>query len=165
MKTTLIILSVLGVYLIQTPNKMKEISKNNMSVKWHIKEDLIHLEMKAPTKGWVAIGFNEDQYLAGAYLLMGHISNGLVEVVEHYTEHPGKYQPIQNYGIKSRILNPMGAETSTGTLVKFSLPINAGSKYHKNLISGSDWVLILAYSQDDDFQHHSIMRTSVKIKL
>jgi hypothetical protein len=161
----LLIICIALLFIIQESDPMKEIKKNNMSVKWKIEKDIIHFEMQAPTEGWVAIGFNETASLTGTYLLMGRIRDGRAEVMEHYTDKPGSYRPISDYGISSRTKAITGTESGDFTRLKFSLPVAAASKYHKELLPGTKWTLLLAFSLADDFQHHSIMRTSLEIKL
>ena len=143
----------------------KAISKSNMNVSWHYVNDRIFFEMDAPTDGWVTIGFNTQSGTTGAYLLMGNIVSGKVNVVEHYTKSPGNYTPITKLGAKSQVENIEGIEKSNHTLIKFSLPIKALSKYQKDLSEGSKYTMIIAYSREDDFQHHSMMRTSANVKL
>ena len=146
-------------------NGDKEISKNKMNVSWRFEKGRIFFEMDAPTDGWVTVGFNTQSGTTGAYLLMGNIVNGKVNVVEHYTKSPGDYSPITELGAKSQVENIGGIEKSNHTLIKFSLPIKALSKYQKELSEGSEYTMIIAYSREDDFQHHSMMRTSTNVKL
>ena len=54
--------------------------------------------MKAPTDGWIAVGFNTHSGIKGAYLLMGNIINKKVNLIEHYTISPGKYSAISKLG-------------------------------------------------------------------
>ena len=144
---------------------MNSVTKNDMTVNWQYQNDRIHFEMSAPTDGWVTIGFNTGSGMIGAYLLMGHIVNGHTNIVEHFTSSPGNYQPISNYGVPSAVQNISGREAPKRTTLKFSLPIQATSQYQKDLTENMEYTMILAFSREDDFQHHSMMRTSVNIKL
>lgn len=146
-------------------NSDKSISKNKMKVNWHYKNDRIHFEMSAPTDGWVTIGFNTTSGTKGAYLLMGNIINGKPNVEEHYTLSPGNYKTISSLEEIPQVKDAMGDENFNTTTLKFSLPTKAGNKYQKDLSEGNEYTMIIAYSQEDDFQHHSIMRTSVNVKL
>jgi hypothetical protein len=165
MKTLIICIAMLSIRLFHQQTNMKEVSKNNMTVKWKIEHELILFEMEALTDGWVAIGFNETNSLTGTYLLMGRVKNGKTEVVEHYTSNPGSYKPIVQYGVASQITNISGNESGNFTRLKFAIPVKVASKYHKELMPDTEWTLLMAYSLEDDFQHHSIMRTSIDIKL
>lgn len=96
---------------------------------------------------------------------MGNVKNGNPDLVEHYTSSPGKYNPITDLGAMASVKNISGTENSSGTTILFSLPIKAVSKYQKNLDEGLMYNMIFAYSREDDFEHHSMMRTSKKIEL
>lgn len=146
-------------------NISKIVSKNKMNVSWHFENERIYFEMSAPTDGWVTIGFNAQSETTGAYLLMGNIINGKVNVVEHFTESPGNYSPITKLGAESQVDNIEGIEKNNNTLINFSLPKKAFSKYQKDLLEGNEYTMIIAFSREDDFQHHSMMRTSEIVKL
>ncbi len=143
----------------------KEVSKNQMTVSWEHKEERIHFKMTAPTSGWVTIGFNTTASMSGAYLLMGRMVNGKAELVEHYTISPGNYKPITSLGANAAVQNVNGSESNKQTTIQFSLPVEGTNKYARQLKSGSEYAMTLAYSREDDFQHHSMMRTSVNVKL
>ena len=143
----------------------KVVKKNSMTVQWYYANDRIHLEMEAPTNGWVAIGFHEEASLADAYLIMGAVNEGRVVVEEHYTHQPGSYQSIQSLNGTNWIEMPDGDETNQKTRVAFSLPLRAPDQYRKSLQPGQTYHFTLAYSREDDFQHHSMMRTSLCITL
>jgi hypothetical protein len=143
----------------------KEIVKNKMKVSWHYEGDRIFFEMSAPTDGWVTIGFNTTSGIKDAYLLMGNVVKGELQVVEHYTLSPGNYKTINSLGEASQVKDIKGEENSNRTTLNFSLPIKAKSKYQKELSEGTEYTLIMAYSQEDDFEHHSIMRTSANVEL
>jgi hypothetical protein len=144
---------------------MKHLTKNGMNVQWHYRNERVFFEMSAPTEGWVTIGFNITLGTEGAYLLMGNVVNGKPAVIEHYTISAGNYKPITSLGAPANVQDVKGSETNTSTTLNFSLPIKATSNYQRDLTEGSQYTMIIAYSQEDDFQHHSIMRTSISIKL
>ncbi len=143
----------------------KTVSKNEMKVSWYYKNDSIFFEMSAPTDGWVTIGFNDSSEITGTYLIMGNVINGKPNVVEHYTLSPGNYKSLSDLGEKPHVGNIMGDENSGITTLKFSLPITPKSKYHRDLTEGNAYTMTIAYSLEDDFQHHSVMRTSINVKL
>lgn len=143
----------------------KEVHKNGMIIRWHYQGNRILIEMSAPTNGWVTVGFNDQDRIKGAYLLMGRVLNKQAEVVEHYTIASGNYRSIEALGVKSAVQQIFGEQKDGKTRLKFSLPIEAPTKYQKSLKKGQGWIMILAYSSDTNFQHHSRMRTSLKVIL
>lgn len=143
----------------------KTLTKNGMTVSWLYQQDRIYFELEAPTEGWIAIGFNSTNVLPGSYLLMGNLIAGKPEVVEHYTLRPGDYRPVSELGGSAQIRDVSGTESEGKTRIRFSVPIESRNQYAKNLVEGSSWTLHMAYSQEDDFQHHSRMRTAVEVQL
>jgi len=144
---------------------MNTISKNGMKVSWRHTQDRVFFETSAPTDGWVTIGFNTHSGTKGAYLIMGNVVKGKVNIVEHYTLSHGNYKSVSALGASSQVKNIAGYQNTNTTILEFSLPIKPLSKYQKNLSKGKNYTIILAYSQEDDFLHHSIMRTSINVKL
>jgi hypothetical protein len=145
------------------PNR--EVEKNGMLMRWYYQHDSIHLEVRAPTRGWVTVGFNEKESMSGAYLLMGRVRNGRAEVVEHYTHSSGNYQPITTLGESSLISTVEGEELDHTTVIRYAIPIHPPTRYRKDLAPGNSYFMTLAFSREDDFQHHSMMRTSVNVTL
>lgn len=141
------------------------IERNGMIVSWAYEGDRIQFEMEAPTTGWIAIGLNEKAGLPGSYLLMGRITSGKTEVVEHYTLAPGDYQPLSTLGAEIAIEGVSGQEGQGISRIQFSLPIAPGNDYAKKLEPGLRYTMHMAYSRVDDFQHHSMMRTAANVKL
>lgn len=147
------------------PFQENRISKSGMELQWSYIQDQIHFKIKAPSDGWLAIGFNPNEGITDSYLLMARVIDGRVEVVEHYTLSPGNYKSLEKLGGQSLVQNQKGWEKESSTEVEFSIPINAQTKYRYDLSPGKEYKLILAYSREDDFKHHSMMRTSTNIKL
>lgn len=165
MKQTTLIFMVVLINMACNAQKVKTVKKNKMTVNWHFEDNRIYFEMTAPTNGWVTVGFNTKSGTSGAYLLMGNVINSKANLVEHYTKCPGNYSPISRFGADPQVENIEGVQEAEKTTIRFSLPTVSLSKYQKDLSEGKEYYMIIAYSQEDDFQHHSIMRTSVNVKL
>jgi DOMON domain len=144
---------------------MQTISQNGMTVTWYHQNERIYFGVSAPTEGWVAIGFNFSDDIKGTYLLMGNVINDKPNVVEHYTVSAGNYKPLTAFAVLSQVQHIEGAENKNNTVLNFSIPVKAKSKYQKDLSPGLKYVLHIAYSRKDNFQHHSMMRTTVNISL
>ncbi len=142
-----------------------KVEKNDMLVRWKVLETTIHMEMTAPTNGWVAIGFNTKEGLSGTNLVMACVQDGKVIVEGYYTKEPGNYQPTLQLGGQNGVSNTNGVEKASFTKVTFELALHMEDGFHHELKKGEEYHLLMAYSQSDDFKHHSIMRTSDIIKL
>jgi DOMON domain len=144
---------------------MQKIAQNGMTVSWYHQNDRIYFGMSAPTNGWLAIGFNVSDDIKGTYLLMGNVVDGKANVIEHYTVGVGNYKPLTAFAVPLQVKHVEGVEDKKITVINFSLPANANNKYQKDLSPGLKYILHIAYSQEDDFHHHSMMRTSINISL
>ena len=144
---------------------IKQEVANRMAVRWEVKGDKISFELSAPEHGWVAIGFNDGKELKGTHLIMATVKDGKAIALDYYIHAPGKYQPITELGGKGIVRDVDGDEGFSGTQIRFTLPLNHDAQYYLPLQEGKEYHLLMAYSMEDDFDHHSIMRTAVNIKL
>ena len=146
-------------------NTVGTVRKNNMVVQWLFEKENICFKMEAPTKGWVAIGFNTKETLTGTNLIMGAVENDFYRVDDRYIIGPGNHKNTLEIGGKEAVSSIHGNEQNGTTSIFFTVPINAIDKYHQDLTKGKTIYLLMAYSMVDDFEHHSIMRTTIKITL
>jgi hypothetical protein len=161
----LFLISLLAFSMTNQLHTPQQIEKNGMVVSIEHLGDSIRFQLEAPTEGWIAIGFNETDQLKGNYLIMGTVRNGKVWVEEHHTFAPGDFRSYADLGIKSSVSHPVGTEKEGITRISFQLPIKSSHPLGKDLIENKVYTLLMAYSREDDFRHHSIMRTTVRIRL
>ncbi|MEQ9301728.1 MAG: DOMON domain-containing protein [Cyclobacteriaceae bacterium] len=140
------------------------IIKQQLQVNWRASDGQVHFDLTAPTAGWVAIGLNSGDELTGTYLIMTRVVEGQAEVVEHKVMSPGVYRPFHELGAETAVSNVHGSERKGNTTVSFSLPELNASPLAMPMQEGQSYMLLMAYSISDDFQHHSIMRTSEVIQ-
>lgn len=144
---------------------LKQVSRYDMQVNWKFVKEKIRFEVSAPTKGWMAIGFNEEPHLKGTYLLMMIMRDGIPTVEEHYTFEHGDYRSFSSENISTSVLEKSGSEFFGRTRITFELPLVPKNQFARNLSEGTYYHMVMAFSRDDDFQHHSMMRTTVRITL
>jgi hypothetical protein len=139
--------------------------KNGMEIRWKfLPNKQLEIRLSAPTNGWLAIGFNTKSGLKGTNLIMATIKNAEVEIEDHYIIAAGDHQKVEDLGGKNHLLEFSGTESLTETKIIFTLDTQADDHHH-HLKAGHEYFILLAYSRSDDFDHHSTMRTEVKLKL
>lgn len=143
----------------------KSVEQRGMEVRWRFLENQIELEMVAPTTGWVAIGFNHRSGLTGTNLIMGSVVGDETILSDQYVALPGDHRPISEIGGESWLQVEEAEETASRTRIRFFLPHNQSDKWHPALAPGQKIYLLMAFSREDDFAHHSIMRTEITIEL
>ncbi|MFK7969092.1 MAG: DOMON domain-containing protein [Bacteroidia bacterium] len=144
---------------------MSSITKNDMTVRWEQQGEFLRFELEAPTQGWLAIGFNPKDQLAHTQLIMACVEQGKPKVEDFWVLAPGDYRPVSSLQGKAATTQVEGKESTRGTTMSFYVPIQAVDRYHYDLHGHTSFNLLMAYSQSDDFMHHSIMRTSVTVSL
>ncbi len=150
---------------IVTPTN-NSITKNGMTVEWTFKdENQINFKLTSPSNGWVAIGLNTKKQLVGSNLIMVGVSEKHEVISDRYIISIGNHQSIEDLGGKASTQLLSAKNDNGGTTVEFTLSTKATDAYHLNLEKGKKIHLIMAYSHDDDFMHHSAMRTSLEIIL
>lgn len=143
----------------------KSITVKGMNFTWHFDEDFLHGKVSAPTKGWVAIGFNKHIDLAGTNLIMAAAEKDFFKIEDRYIVAPANHKSILELGGSEGITKGFCRESNGLTEMYFSIHRSVNDKFHHELNEGEYIFILLAYSQEDDFTHHSTMRTSIQIKL
>ena len=129
-----------------------------MEMDWQWEEDSIWVQLTAPTDGWLAIGFNSKNDIVGADLLMFSVQNKQLITSDQYVTGAGVHPEDQALGGQNNIRLISGNEQGNKTLVRFKIPTKGDSKLDFAHTPDAPFWLILAYSLEDDFEHHSIMR-------
>ena len=164
---TLIICTLMNLAFESTDPSQKEkmATSNGMIMTWNIHGDQADITLHSPRQGWVAVGFNTKRALAGSMLIMCRVVDGKAEVVEHYVLAPGDYRPVNELGSSPIVSGISGMENEDGTTISFTVPLGFSGPHHVQLLAGQQYALHMAYSMEDDFQHHSISRTLEQITL
>lgn len=143
----------------------KSVTIDGMQADWYFQEDHVVFEVLAPTEGWVVLGFNQRDDIIDANLIMGAVIDDKLVIEDQYVVGFGENPPVQEIGGQVAIFDYTGYEQQGHTTIKFSIPQQAIDQLHYDLGPQQEIYLILAYSQEDDFNHHSLIRRHVKVTL
>lgn len=145
--------------------QMQKIEKNGMTVKWKFEDEHLIFYLNAPTNGWMAVGINESAGLPGTNLIMATILNGEILISDRYILAPGNHQSVAELGGVSSVSPLSGSEKQLESNLSFKIARGSVDRFHYELWPGKRIYLLMAFSQEDDFMHHSIMRTALEIAL
>jgi hypothetical protein len=162
MKSYLFLLATTAIFSFNPGNS---IEKNGVSFSWKFVSDQLICTVNAPASGWVAIGFNEKNQLKGTNLIMGSAEHGFFKMSDRYIVKTGDHQSVIALGEPESLSERDVTEQKNKTTMSFRINRVAKDNLHKNLNPGTKMYLLLAYSNSDDFDHHSSMRTSILITL
>ncbi len=143
----------------------KEVSRQGMTFRWKVDGAWLHCVLRAPTTGWVTLGFNERDAILGADLIMTRVVKGKAEVVDRFVRGFGDAPLDQAHGGVHSPQDIGGWEKDGQTQTQFKIPIAAKDPHDKVLREGQSIWVILAFAQVDDYEHHSLVRVHVKVTL
>ena len=129
-----------------------------------VENDSILIKINAPTQGWLAVGFNQNNQIIGSDLKMFCVRAGKVIMEDQFVKGIQNHLEDINIGGTNNLKLIYGFENSNGTSIAFKIPLASGDSYDYFHEIGQELWLILAYSVEDDFEHHSIMRKHFQIK-
>ena len=142
----------------------RHVAAGGMAFTWSIVGEHLVGRLEAPTTGWVAVGFNDEPALAGSRLVMSAVVDGALVIEEHVAQPPG-HPTREALGGRSGLVTAAGQERDGRTTVDLILHLDPGDGLTPALARGQAIHLTLAWSHEDDFGHHSAMRTAVDVRL
>lgn len=143
--------------------KTASVEAGGMKFEWRFEGGKLLGTMRAPTTGWVAVGFNDDETLAGSRLIMARVVNGEVVAEEHIAQPPNHHD-IRTLGAP-QTLSELRGRANGEVEIDFALDAGAVQPSGLELRPGQRVWLTLAFSDDPDFGHHSRFRTAQRVRL
>jgi len=147
-----------------TCSAQNPIHLGSMKMSYRLHQDTFIVSLEAPTKGWLAIGFNDVNNIIHSDLMMLKVQDGKVYAEDQYVKGPQNNPPDQTQGGTHDLFDLKGEEVGNRTIISFKrLLKNADTLDYQHTVGENFW-LIMAYSISDDFNHHSIMRKHTRYK-
>ncbi|MEM8896800.1 MAG: DOMON domain-containing protein [Bacteroidota bacterium] len=160
--TSLFLLSFLTVQVAQA---QKQIEVGGMGISWNFEGDQLKMELTAPNDGWVALGFNQKNDIKDTHLLMFTYENGNSLMNDLYVKAAGNPVAVEEMFKDKANVTYECAEKGRTTKVSFTIDTASYPAYSTSIKEGTKLWLICAFSEDDDFAHHSMMRKHVEVTL
>lgn len=134
------------------------------NLNWSHAARQLHVRFDAPTKGWIAVGFNENRRLRGTHFVIAAVDGGAVRIEEHLALVPD-HKTVRELGIPPALANASMSLKDSRSHLAFSLPHVLPHRPELPLAPGSRVHVMLAWSHSPDFDHHSAWRRHVDIVL
>jgi hypothetical protein len=118
-----------------------------------VENDTLMVGMKAPTSGWVAIGFGGSRGMKDTDIVIAYVlPNSTVMIRDDYsTGFAGPHNADELYGGRDDIIKYGGSDNGEYTVVEFSRKLDTGDRYDYKVIPGERMRIIWAYGAVDDF--------------
>ena len=143
-----------------------EITAHKMTFSWKVDGANLNVRLSAPTKGWVAIGFNPSKEMKDAKFVLGYVKDGKAVLSDEFGTGENKHDAVEDLGGKSDVTLVGGTEAGGITTIEFTLPLVAKDTKGGKIDPAADTVVLLAYGPDhDSFKMKHKFRTSLTVNL
>jgi hypothetical protein len=123
---------------------------------WRHADGRLHGTLTAPTTGWIAVGFNMSRGFRGTRFVIA-VARQTLTVEMHVALVPD-HPTIESLGGRSGLADVSGRNDEHGSTLSFSLPHSNTAPFPLELSPGTPVHLMLAWSHETDFAHHSAWR-------
>jgi hypothetical protein len=129
-----------------------ELKLKKMKFFWTIEGDQIHVQLLAKTTGWISIGFDPEEKMKKANIIIGYFDakKGELKIEDHYADKRTNHSSDKKLGGKDNILNKSGSEENGITTLSFTLPLNSGDEYDKPINPTGMSKIMLAFGAGKD---------------
>jgi hypothetical protein len=145
----------------------KEINQQGFVFRWRIEEETLHVVLRHPTTGWVAVGFDPSRMMKDANMILGYVSDGEVFITDHYGVANTSHRADTEIDGTNDIIYSEGSEGAEGTELRFAIPLDSGDDADRPLEPGQSYRVLFAHGPDgaDDFSTYHGGRTGVDVTL
>ncbi|MFK5980223.1 MAG: hypothetical protein QM488_15175 [Rhizobiaceae bacterium] len=131
---------------------------------WHHKDGRLFGTLSAPTAGWIAVGFNEVAGLNNMRFIMAAVSTMPIRAEDHLTQLR-RHTDVKELGIATSLADVSGNWDGNDSTLSFSLSHIFEGRPSLTLSPYSKIHLMLAWSHETNFNHHSAWRRHYPITL
>jgi len=132
---------------------------------WNISGEMLSVKLKAPTTGWVGIGFNPSEEMKDANFILGFIKDGKVSVLDQHGSSKRNHKEDAALGGADNVADTSGTEAGGSTEISFSMPLKAGDTLDKEIKAQTDQVILLAYGKTDRLAQQHVANAKLKVNL
>ncbi len=145
----------------------QEITSGDVNLQWKVDGANLQVVVRAPTQGWVGVGFGPTTMMKDANFIIGYVQDGQVVITDQFGTQLTAHASDESLGGKNDITAQAGSESDGNTEISFTIPLDSGDRYDKALVAGQTYPVLLAYGAEDDFEirHDQKARSRVQIQL
>jgi len=135
-------------------------SGGNLEIYWKNDAEFLYMALKGNTSGWLSVGFEPEEWMKNADMIIGLVENGKAIVQDEFsTGNYGPHASDTQLGGSDDILEYGGKEKNGQTIIEFKRKMNTGDKFDKAFVSGQKVSIIWAIADADvDRQKHNVAK-------
>ncbi len=136
--------------------------ETGMAVYWQNDDSILHVGLTAPGTGWLSIGFDPENRMQGANIIIAAVDDGESTIEDHYGDSPISHRMDE----VDHVIEAAGNEFEGRSILEFAIPLDSGDDRDKPLAPGVEVAIILAYhASSDDLQTRHTARSTTSIVL
>jgi hypothetical protein len=126
-------------------------SGGDLAISWKNDAEFLYMALKGNTTGWLSIGFEPQEWMKNADLIIGSVDNGKATVLDEFCkDNYGPHVPDTELGGTNNILEFGGKEQNSQTTIEFKRKLDTGDKFDKAFVSGQKVSIIWAMADTDE---------------
>lgn len=127
-----------------------ELVDQKITFSWTVNGDNLAVKLAAETDGWVGIGFNPTEQMAGANFILGYVKNGEAQVIDDFGYDENRHKSDTKLDGTTDVTLVSGTEAGGITTIEFTLPLDSGDKNDSKIDVNGDTKILLAYGAGRD---------------
>jgi len=138
---------------------------DGVSLSWRTDSTYLYLAASARTTAWVAVGFEPEDGMQGANLILGAILDGRLVIDDQYGVDRSSHESDATLGGSDDIAASAGTLADGVTTWEAQIPLDSGDQYDKPLAAGQLVQVIVATGTSTSFGSPHSSRASGQIQL
>jgi hypothetical protein len=133
---------------------------------WNNDNTHLYIGVEATQDGWAAIGFDPEQAMKGANIIMIAMDEDTALIRDDFGDSPFTHKPDEDLGGSTDIIDFAGKNLEDGFMFEFVIPMDSGDEFDKKLESSNEYDMILAINSSSiDFDARHTNKSKTKILL
>lgn len=146
----------------------QEVVVDGFTLNWAtVSGEMLMVKLSAPTTGWVSVGFDPTQQMLGANIVIGYVQSSTTVLRDDYGWQATSHKADTTLGGTHDLTVDGGSEVEGVTELQFTIPMNSGDSYDRELEVGNTYTVIFARSAngEDNFTAPHSVRSSAQIEI
>jgi hypothetical protein len=157
-----------GVLVDRSGTDVSTISIADVQLSWRFDEELVYVELGAPTNGWLGIAFAPTPGLGtgavgGAGVVAGYITDGRVLVRDDYGCESYAHCADVLIGGTDDLVAISGEESPGWTEIRFAMPREAAEPFDVGIEPGDSLDVVVGYGFLDRLEDNWFARHKIRI--
>ncbi len=133
---------------------------------WNNDETNLYIGVEAKQDGWAAIGFDPEQAMKGANIIMIAMDEDTALFRDDFGDGPFTHRPDEDLGGSTDIIDFAGKNMENGFTFEFVIPMYSGDEFDKKLEGSKEYNIILATNSSSiDFDARHTNKSKIKIMM